>query len=178
MIDLVPSYWQHCIQALRTLSAGSRRSVLDNQLRLILTASEPLPAELPRIWSREFGHPARLINMFGQTETTGIVTVYPIPAVIEDSVKIVHIGRPIANMRAYVLDAKLRPLPIGVPGELCIAGDGVSIGYLNQPELTARTIHCRSVQRIRPRGGCIAPATVRACSPMASSSSWAAPTIR
>ncbi|HEY7407080.1 MAG TPA: amino acid adenylation domain-containing protein [Gemmatimonadaceae bacterium] len=138
VIDLVPSYWQHCIQALRTLSADARRTVLENELRLILTASEPLPSELPRIWSREFGHPARLINMFGQTETTGIVTVYPIPAVIEDSVKIVHIGRPIANMRAYVLDAKLRPLPIGVPGELCIAGDGVSIGYLNQPELTAQ----------------------------------------
>jgi natural product biosynthesis luciferase-like monooxygenase protein/amino acid adenylation domain-containing protein len=138
VIDLVPSYWQHCIQALRTLSGDSRRAVLENELRLILTASEPLPAELPRIWSREFGHPARLINMFGQTETTGIVTVYPIPAVLEDSVKIVHIGRPIANMRAYVLDAKLRPLPIGVPGELCIAGDGVSAGYLNQPELTAQ----------------------------------------
>jgi amino acid adenylation domain-containing protein/non-ribosomal peptide synthase protein (TIGR01720 family) len=77
-----------------------------------------------------------LINGYGPTETTVFGTCYRIsdPAQIGATVPI---GYPIQNRRLYVLDAGLRPVPMGVPGELYIGGDGVGAGYLNRPELTA-----------------------------------------
>ncbi len=137
IIDIVPSYWRNCNQVLATLEPNSRADLLRNELRLILSASEPLYSDVPREWGVAFGHGARLINMFGQTETAGIVTVYPIPSHDGESVKVVPIGRPIPNTRVYVLDPSGQPVPVGVWGELYIGGAGVGRGYLNQPELTA-----------------------------------------
>ncbi|MFE6866347.1 amino acid adenylation domain-containing protein [Kitasatospora sp. NPDC057692] len=75
----------------------------------------------------------RLLNVYGPTETTIWSTCAELPAAPEA----VRIGRPIANTRAHVLDARRRPLPIGVPGELYLGGDGLAEGYLGRPELTA-----------------------------------------
>ncbi|OOG53856.1 hypothetical protein B0E47_11665 [Rhodanobacter sp. B05] len=72
-------------------------------------------------------------NLYGPTETTIWSTV----ARIKPGINVVPLGRPIANTQVYVLDARLRPLPPGVIGEIWIAGDGVAAGYLFQPELTA-----------------------------------------
>lgn len=74
---------------------------------------------------------AIIFNGYGPTETT-IVSSYGIVAGND-----ITIGTPIANTQIYILDRDLRPVPIGVPGELCIAGEGVGLGYLNRPELTA-----------------------------------------
>jgi amino acid adenylation domain-containing protein len=74
-----------------------------------------------------------LWNAYGAVETT----VYSILARVERSVPIA-IGRPIANTRAYVLDGNRHPTPVGVTGELLIAGDGVASGYLGRAELTAQ----------------------------------------
>ena len=137
IIDLVPSHWRMCQQVLASLNAASRASLLTNHLRLILSASEPLPSDLARELVESFGHRAQLINMFGQTETTGIVTMYPMPSGGGNSTKVVPIGRPVLNTHAYVLDSRRRPVPIGVTGELYIGGAGVGRGYLNDPLLTA-----------------------------------------
>ncbi|MGD2085545.1 MAG: amino acid adenylation domain-containing protein [Candidatus Aminicenantes bacterium] len=73
----------------------------------------------------------RLYNQYGPTETT-------IDALMEKcSPAGVTLGRPIANVYCYILDNHGHPLPIGVPGELCISGAGLARGYLNSPELTA-----------------------------------------
>lgn len=77
----------------------------------------------------------RIINGYGPTETTTFATCYPVSD-LEQLETSVPIGRPIANTQLYVLDSFLQPVPIGVPGELYIGGDGVSRGYLNRPELT------------------------------------------
>lgn len=80
----------------------------------------------------------RLINSFGLTEAT-IDSSYFETTTLDLSVeRLVPIGRPFANTQLYILDPNLQPLPIGVSGELYIGGIGLAIGYLNQPELTAK----------------------------------------
>jgi amino acid adenylation domain-containing protein len=137
VLDLVPSYWRQCIDTLASLKEAVRGSLLDNRVRLVLSASEPLSPDLPRRWRTEFRHPARLVNMFGQTETTGIVTIYPIPPTEQEPRSTVPIGRPLARTQIRLLDMERRPVPVGQIGEIYVGGPGVGCGYLNQPELTA-----------------------------------------
>lgn len=138
IVDLVPSYWRNCLHALTSMDISARNALLDNQVRLILSASEPLLPDLPRKWTFELRHGAKLINMFGQTETTGIVAAYPIPRSDDPGMKIVSIGGPIANTQIYLLDAEHSFVPAGIVGEVYVGGPGVGRGYLNQPELTAQ----------------------------------------
>lgn len=77
----------------------------------------------------------RLIDEYGPTETTVGCCIKKYEKGNKE--KDFTIGRPIANTQIYILDKQNNPLPTGVPGELCIAGDGVGLGYLNRSELTA-----------------------------------------
>ncbi|MGL4858457.1 MAG: amino acid adenylation domain-containing protein, partial [Enterobacteriaceae bacterium] len=76
-----------------------------------------------------------LYNLYGPTETTIYATDYRCQA--ETALSTVPVGYPIANIRLYILDKHLNPVPVGVPGELYIAGAGLARGYLQRPELTA-----------------------------------------
>src|SRR5581483_6012745 len=78
-----------------------------------------------------------LINGYGPTENTTFSCCFAITAVSQLSASI-PIGRPITNTQTYVLDPWLRPVPVGIPGELYIGGTGLARGYLNQVELTAQ----------------------------------------
>ncbi|NMX82867.1 MULTISPECIES: non-ribosomal peptide synthetase [Pseudomonas] len=73
-----------------------------------------------------------VVNNYGPTEATVVATSGRVRAG-----QVLHIGRPVANATSYVLDAHLRPVPVGVAGELYVGGSGVARGYLNRPELTA-----------------------------------------
>ena len=98
----------------------------------ILCGGEALSEDL----AKQLGqHCASLWNMYGPTETT----VYSSSELYcgHLSGRTVPIGRPIANTQIYILNQQLQPVPIGVPGELHIGGDGLARGYLNRPELTA-----------------------------------------
>jgi len=103
-------------------------------LRHIFCGGEALsPARVQRL--RRTLPATGLTNLYGPTEAC-IDAVYWSPAGDWDGTS-VAIGKPVANARIYILDRGLQPLPIGVPGELCIAGAGLARGYLNRPELTA-----------------------------------------
>ena len=114
---LPPAYLQHMDP-----------SRVPDGFRLLTAGSAPTP-ELVQRWAGR-GH---YLNGYGPTETTILSTSTWLSA-DEDTITI---GRPIANTRLYLLDEQRRPVPIGVPGEIWIGGDGVTPGYLNRPELTA-----------------------------------------
>ncbi|HEX8276842.1 MAG TPA: amino acid adenylation domain-containing protein [Longimicrobiaceae bacterium] len=82
------------------------------------------------------GAPERLVNGYGPTEAAVFATFHRVEG-LADEAPSVPIGRSLAGDRAYVLDAHGEPAPPGVPGELCLGGDGLAWGYLGRPELTA-----------------------------------------
>ncbi|MFF3525449.1 amino acid adenylation domain-containing protein [Streptomyces rubiginosohelvolus] len=94
-----------------------------------LSGGEPLPADLADTLTR---HANGLVNLYGPTETT----IWSTAAVL-DRGEPPHVGRPVRRTRAYVLDRTLAPAPVGVTGELHLAGDGVADGYSGRPALTA-----------------------------------------
>lgn len=110
-------------------------------LQTVIVAGEACPSELVR---RHFSDlpQAKLYNEYGPTETTVWSTAYEIPSGYDG--ERVPIGKPIPNVQNYILDQSARPVPIGVPGELCIGGAGVSSGYLNDPELTSQKFVLRT----------------------------------
>ena len=104
-------------------------------LRWVVFGGEALDPAILRGWLGR--HPARprLVNMYGITETTVHVTHHEVGPAEPDGRS--AIGRPLPDLAVYVLDGRLRPLPVGVPGELYVGGDGVALGYLRAPALTA-----------------------------------------
>jgi amino acid adenylation domain-containing protein len=104
-------------------------------LRQLVFGAEAVGTESVRRMLRE-GKPGRVLHEYGPTEATVWCTLEEVEEVAEDA-PTVSIGRPIPNARAYVLDPAGEPLPVGVPGDLCIGGDGVVRGYLGRPGLTA-----------------------------------------
>jgi amino acid adenylation domain-containing protein len=107
------------------------------RLQYLLIGGDALdPRTVARILSN--GHPPRhLINGYGPTETTTFASTFEIHRVADDD-RSISIGRPIANTKIYILDARGEPVPIGVAGEIHIGGAGVARGYLNRPESTAQ----------------------------------------
>jgi amino acid adenylation domain-containing protein len=103
-------------------------------VRTLNLAGEALPAALARELYA-LGTVERVRNLYGPTEDT----TYSTFSVVEPGAESVPIGRPVANTRAYVLDRRLQPVPVGVAGELYLAGDGLARGYVARPELTAET---------------------------------------
>ena len=102
------------------------------QLKCICTSGEPLTEEL-LVQMYEKSPEAKVYNPIGPSECS----VWDMGGELnrEDGIDI-HIGKPIANAQIYITDKYLNPVPIGVTGEICIAGDGVGNGYVNNPELT------------------------------------------
>ncbi|MET0395816.1 MAG: amino acid adenylation domain-containing protein, partial [Longimicrobiaceae bacterium] len=101
-------------------------------VRTLNLGGEPLPGDLVRAL---YALPTveKVGNLYGPTEDT----TYSTYSIVERGGSQVFVGRPVANTQALVLDAELQPVPVGVVGELYLAGDGLSRGYAGRPDLTA-----------------------------------------
>ncbi len=105
-------------------------------LKTWTTSGEALPAELCRRFLAEM--PGRtLLNLYGSSEVSADATCY-VPESPAAFGARVPIGKPIANVRVYVLDARKEPVPLGVSGEIYVGGVGIARGYLHRPDLSAQ----------------------------------------
>ena len=112
-------------------------------LRLIVVGSDLLSSGLYECLRHLAGPETRVVNSYGLTEATIDSTCFEGSLADQPAGRATPIGRPLANTRIYVLDGHLQPVPVGVPGELYVAGAGLARGYLGRPGLTAeRFIAC------------------------------------
>ncbi|QLE40068.1 amino acid adenylation domain-containing protein [Nostoc sp. C052] len=129
LIKITPSHLEILNQQLIDANA------MQNRVNALVLGGEALRANQIIPWLTH-APDTRLINEYGPTEAVVGCCVYEATGKM-DLVGDLLIGRPIANARIYILDDQNQPLPPGISGELCIAGDGLARGYLNRPELTA-----------------------------------------
>jgi len=107
-------------------------------LRLVIFGGEALEFQSLRPWLERYGDERpQLVNMYGITETTVHVTWRRIRTADLETGRRSVIGASIPDLQVYLLDQYQQPVPAGVVGELCVAGDGLARGYLHQPKLTA-----------------------------------------
>jgi amino acid adenylation domain-containing protein/non-ribosomal peptide synthase protein (TIGR01720 family) len=128
VLEAVPSM----IQALLEMAGGIELP----RLRWLIACGEAFPPDLCRRWMKRFPH-VRVLNAYGPAECSDDVSYYEVPETPAETETIVPVGRPVDNTRLYLLDAWLTPVPVGVPGEICVAGIQVGRGYLHRPETTA-----------------------------------------
>ncbi|WP_443256009.1 amino acid adenylation domain-containing protein [Xenorhabdus sp. IM139775] len=136
IMDMPTAFWHHWVQE---MTAG--RSGFSPYLHTIIVGGEKAEYRHLISWlSSQETQSCRWINSYGPTETTVIATTLTVD-VDNRQVTYPHdhipIGRPLPNTRIYILDTLGQPVPLGVSGEIHIAGAGVARGYLNRPDLTA-----------------------------------------
>ncbi|MCX5193515.1 amino acid adenylation domain-containing protein [Streptomyces sp. NBC_00249] len=130
VVNQTPSAFAQLVEA-------DRRQAPDLALRLVVFGGEPLDARGLRGWFDRYPESrCRLVNMFGITETTVHVTAQTVGRK-EAMTGSRSVGPALPGWYLYVLDERQRPVPLGVPGEIYVGGEGVALEYLGRPELTA-----------------------------------------
>ncbi|XWK89438.1 MAG: amino acid adenylation domain-containing protein [Phormidium sp.] len=132
VLNQTPSAFRQLISAEESIATTD-----ELKLRLVIFGGEALELKSLQPWFERHGDTMpQLVNMYGITETTVHVTYRQLSlADLNGSASV--IGRPIPDLKVYVLDEHLQPVPIGVKGEMYVGGAGVTRGYLNRHELTA-----------------------------------------
>ncbi|MCU1385227.1 MAG: tycC3 [Acidobacteria bacterium] len=130
VLDLPTSFWHEW-----TRSLVDRGAPFPGTVRIVIVGGEQPSARLYGEWRALAGPHVRWVNGYGPTEATVTSTVFEPMGPAEDDP--IPMGRPVANAQVYVLDRERRLVPLGVPGEIYIAGAGVAHGYLNRPDQTS-----------------------------------------
>ncbi|XXF81585.1 amino acid adenylation domain-containing protein [Myxococcaceae bacterium GXIMD 01537] len=132
VLSLPPAFMHEWVSEL-----SRRGERLPEGLRLVLLGGEKILPETMALWRTLGGGGVPWINVYGPTEATVTSALCELgDGGLQLQSPVLPIGGPIANARIYLLDAHLQPVPVGIPGELFIAGAGLARGYLHQPALT------------------------------------------
>ncbi|KOV96061.1 non-ribosomal peptide synthetase [Streptomyces sp. NRRL B-3648] len=130
VLEITPSYYRAVLESPDLPLLGS--------LKLMNVGSDVVTGLDARRWA-ETGLPARFLCNYGPTEATVTCLLHPVPETPAegDAAGALPLGRPVPGTRALILDADLRPVPAGVPGELYLGGVRLARGYHRRPDLTA-----------------------------------------
>ena len=135
LLDMPTAFWRHWVADFADVADGTDLPELPYPMRKAFVGGEEMPAESVRAWSRTPLAAAPLINGYGPTETVITATLHTVRP--EDgNGGPVSIGHPIPGRSAWVLDRAGNLQPVGIPGELCLAGP-LARGYLGRPDVTA-----------------------------------------
>lgn len=129
----LPTAWWH--ELCNALDRGD--VILPAGLRAVVIGGEKAELQSFIKWQRHAGE-VRLFNTYGPTEASIVASWVELNAADLSSAADLPIGFPVANVRVWVMDESLQPVPAGMPGEICIGGPGVARGYRNQPELSSK----------------------------------------
>jgi amino acid adenylation domain-containing protein len=102
-------------------------------LRCAMVGGEPLPREVITLFAKRMPW-CKVYNVYGPTETSVTATEIYAPL----STDVITIGRPVYNLQSFIVDAALRPVPVGVPGELLLSGPRLALGYVRRPDSTKK----------------------------------------
>jgi amino acid adenylation domain-containing protein len=133
IIELVPAVLRNLLTELARRVPGERALP---ELRWMMATGEAVPPHLVNAWLALFPE-IPVVNAYGPTEASDDVTQSILEGPVPAETFALSIGRPLANFQCYVVDRALNPLPLGIPGELTLAGIGVGNGYWNNPVQTA-----------------------------------------
>jgi acyl-CoA synthetase (AMP-forming)/AMP-acid ligase II/acyl carrier protein len=128
-VEITPAYYREMLESDVDKLAG---------MKLMNVGADVVTVADAQRWAAT-GLPARFLCNYGPTEASMTCMLNPVRGDLagERATATLHIGRPVAGTRVHVLDAQLRPVPVGVAGELCIGGVRLARGYFERPELTA-----------------------------------------
>ncbi|MCG8615929.1 MAG: amino acid adenylation domain-containing protein [Desulfobacterales bacterium] len=135
VLVLPTAFWHSLLTDMETV-----RKLWPERIRFVVIGGEAVSPGKAMQWLEQFGNFPVLLNSYGPSEATVAATGFRISEAGTEgleSIQSIPIGRPLADTRIYIMDDQLRPQPPGIPGELCIAGGGLALGYFKRPELTA-----------------------------------------
>jgi amino acid adenylation domain-containing protein len=132
VLDLPTAYWHE-------LTADLNQPGLAPSVRLVIIGGEKALIQSLVRWKEIGQKHIQLVNTYGPTEATIVATVCDLSQADGkyDALQTVPVGNPAQNVRTYIFDSHMQPVPVGFPGELYIGGAGVARGYLGRPDLTA-----------------------------------------
>ena len=132
LIELVPVVYQELLETVSTLPEAER--ILPD-LEWAMVTGEAAPVGLVNRWLEAYAY-IPIVNAYGPTEAADDVCQYVLSTPLAAAQRSVPIGAPLPNVKLFVLDRRLRLVPVGVAGEICVAGIGVGEGYWQNPEQT------------------------------------------
>ena len=137
VIDIIPTFWTALNDSLSRMPKSNRETLLDNKLRLLLSASEPLMPDIVSTWRSYVSRPHRIVNMFGLTETSGIIAIHDF-GMTGSANNAIPIGKPLPGITTQLLDQRMKPCGVGEVGEIYITGPTVARGYLSDVQQTVQ----------------------------------------